>query len=621
MCIQVVERYSICRCIYYRHAVDPCLYYGKRGHRTVVKEVSVGYQCSKHSLPQDSKGNYPEGRSTGTSQVEKTITDETDDDAASSNTTAGVPEINIKRHIGEGFPEVSTSEYEADMPLRMRLLHKRQENSHVAEYFIASSDLDELLTEHAIGEELQRCKVEVPSSSVFPQATKVFAILLVIRRLDLIVDLVKSRVGDEHLPLQIFNVTTSKGNALHLASSKWDNATKEEFYNFQWAVLAPKFVEKEHLCLDDNAILPFTESRTIARGGYGGVHKVKIHNAHENLGGPSKKGVNLVFSRNPISTESAQANIYAVKQFVKQDAASSSQQAFDHELSVLKFIKHDHIVTLLGSYQYRNKYSMIFPLAEEDLRHFWEHTNPSSISKEWYIQQMTHIANALSYLHTGVVTKDFQRMQCWHMDIKPTNILIMRDASTDTRSWKITDFGSSYIYPGDLGKDLPSHAGSGTYEAPECQLDLPPSRAWDIWSFGCIVAECLVWLLRGSAAIDTFAEDRLKDEETSSNIIKDDCFFSLKYDTSLAPIGAMVRPAVLRWLHDLERDPLCDQTTHRLLRLIRDHLLRTTKVERMTAGALSSKLEWICKEGAIPVMEQGKNWQLKSNARITGIKD
>ena len=64
MCIQVVERYAVCRCIYYRHAVDPCPGYGRRDHRTIVKEVSVGYKCSKHSTAKQyttsQHYNYPD---------------------------------------------------------------------------------------------------------------------------------------------------------------------------------------------------------------------------------------------------------------------------------------------------------------------------------------------------------------------------------------------------------------------------------------------------------------------------------------------------------------------------------------------------------------------------------
>ncbi|KAL8785702.1 MAG: hypothetical protein Q9195_008525 [Heterodermia aff. obscurata] len=597
MCIQVVERYTACRCVYYRHALDPCPSYKRRGHRTVVREVSVGHKCSEHSLG-------------------------TDNNAANPTTVVpDIPEFDINRERQEAFPEIATSEHEAGLPLLERLCSKCQDSSDTAECFIASSDLEELLTKHAIEEELQRCKVEVPSSSVFPQATKVFAILLVIHRLDLIGDLLKSGVGDEHLPLQALNVTQSRDNALHSASLKWDVDTTRRFRNSQWIVLAPTFVEKEHLCLDDNARIPFIETKPIASGGFGGVHKVKIHSAHNNFGGPDNKGVSLACSRNVISAESPQANEYAVKQFVGQDAASS-QRAFNHELSILKSLNHDHIVTLLGSFQYRNLYSMIFPLAREDLRQFWEHTSPSSISRDWFIEQMAGIASALSYLHTGVVAKDSRPMLGFHMDLRPDNILIMGDAGSRIGSWKISDFGLSHIRPAGLETDLPPHAGLGTYEAPECQLNLSTSQTSDIWSLGCIFAECAIWMLHGSVAIDTFAEDRLKDEETSSNVIKDDCFFTLKYDNqSLAPVGAMVRPAVLRWLHDLERNPSCDQTAYRLVLLIRDRLLRTTKVERMNAGDLSSTLERINKERAIPVMDQGTSSRLKSDAHIAEIED
>lgn len=60
MCIQIVERYAACRCIYYRHATDPCSSYNQRGHRVVVKEVSVGYKCSRHSVakPYTSSHHY-----------------------------------------------------------------------------------------------------------------------------------------------------------------------------------------------------------------------------------------------------------------------------------------------------------------------------------------------------------------------------------------------------------------------------------------------------------------------------------------------------------------------------------------------------------------------------------
>ena len=47
MCIQIVERYSTCGCVYYRHGVDPCSAYGRHG--VTEKIVMVGLTCTHHS--------------------------------------------------------------------------------------------------------------------------------------------------------------------------------------------------------------------------------------------------------------------------------------------------------------------------------------------------------------------------------------------------------------------------------------------------------------------------------------------------------------------------------------------------------------------------------------------
>ena len=49
MCIQVVERYAVCRCLYYKHEVDASSTCKSRGHKVQTREVSVGYSCATHS--------------------------------------------------------------------------------------------------------------------------------------------------------------------------------------------------------------------------------------------------------------------------------------------------------------------------------------------------------------------------------------------------------------------------------------------------------------------------------------------------------------------------------------------------------------------------------------------
>ncbi|KAK1970921.1 hypothetical protein LY78DRAFT_561676, partial [Colletotrichum sublineola] len=49
MCHQIVELYSACRCLYYRHAVDSCSGYGRPGHSVKERTILVGYTCPDHS--------------------------------------------------------------------------------------------------------------------------------------------------------------------------------------------------------------------------------------------------------------------------------------------------------------------------------------------------------------------------------------------------------------------------------------------------------------------------------------------------------------------------------------------------------------------------------------------
>jgi hypothetical protein len=46
MCIRVIEKWAVCGCIYYTHAVDACPAYGQHG--VSDKVIHVGYACPKH---------------------------------------------------------------------------------------------------------------------------------------------------------------------------------------------------------------------------------------------------------------------------------------------------------------------------------------------------------------------------------------------------------------------------------------------------------------------------------------------------------------------------------------------------------------------------------------------
>ncbi|KAL5350077.1 hypothetical protein ACLOAV_005114 [Pseudogymnoascus australis] len=49
MCYRLVERYSVCRCIYYKHNIDMCAAANQQGHAIQEKTILVGYLCGSHS--------------------------------------------------------------------------------------------------------------------------------------------------------------------------------------------------------------------------------------------------------------------------------------------------------------------------------------------------------------------------------------------------------------------------------------------------------------------------------------------------------------------------------------------------------------------------------------------
>ena len=69
------------------------------------------------------------------------------------------------------------------------------------------------------------------------------------------------------------------------------------------------------------------------------------------------------------------------------------------------------------------------------------------------------------------------------------------------------------------------HEFTGTYRAPEFDAFRSVSPQYDIWSFGCVLLQFMVWYLDGWQGVDRFTERRSR-EGVSDRVIFLDNFFN-----------------------------------------------------------------------------------------------
>ena len=185
------------------------------------------------------------------------------------------------------------------------------------------------------------------------------------------------------------------------------------------------------------------------------------------------------------------------------DPSQSDWERLFREVQTLqKRRNHPNIIPLLASYTLETDESghfvktlhLLFPLAEMDLADWMAKpqipSNVASLSKQdrqrYLYRSMYELVSGISYLH-----RDFGGMVTAHHDLKPRNILVVKD------KLKIADFGHSHLRPIIDGSATEGVSGLGTYEyqPPEyynqdgSRAEVKHGRAFDVWGVGCIVIE------------------------------------------------------------------------------------------------------------------------------------
>jgi hypothetical protein len=169
----------------------------------------------------------------------------------------------------------------------------RKQNAY-GKYFVPENVLSNLMTVDALRAifletGLEHYQIEEMCSQVLAGAHKTFAILVCIKRPELISAFIQSdqmqpRYLDQRLPIDLQKLLTLIGDA----------STAAQFYSRQWEFIAPVFsLSSLSRNLEKETVLPFLESEDLGEGGFGEVRKILIHSSHHSLSDTGQHIVSL----------------------------------------------------------------------------------------------------------------------------------------------------------------------------------------------------------------------------------------------------------------------------------------------------------------------------------------
>lgn len=380
------------------------------------------------------------------------------------------------------------------------------------------------LAEHSkVQKALEAARVQKASriaDVVSDRAKRIFLILVLMSNKDsekvsLIEDLQSQGFIDGMLPIEWAEkngrwFAYSKGNLVsqgavpdssrplvYIPEDKWDRQCKDMFEFYQWQLTAPKFNMEEFMfSFHNSTILPYVEKppKPASSGFFGEVSHYKVHPAHI-----------------PILTDGQEAGpvSVAVKKALNPEELADFFQKETENLERIKGLKWDNLIQPIAAYQRNTERCIVFPWASGgSLVNYWEDHDLKYFDKSrtlWILGQFTGICRALRDLH---------KINCRHGDLKPDNILWFKDGK-GKEELQIADLGLAAFHKDKntqvrKREAIQTMTPSGTkrYEPPETNehrySSEPRSRAYDVWSMGCILLELLIWLVYGNNAVVAF---------------------------------------------------------------------------------------------------------------------
>ncbi|RYP39336.1 hypothetical protein DL767_002247 [Monosporascus sp. MG133] len=434
-------------------------------------------------------------------------------------------------------------------PVRLEYTLRRKLIKHAYEdvWFLQEWMIKEIFTKEAVLTELERYK----SSGLMLQETNIdhiwqcisetgyytiFALLLLLAKGHEIGNFIENEIKDSELPLaydedDIYS-TLYRGKSPNSQPieyfDRWETIHREIFRKYQWRLMAPYLAPgsprlaadgssmiAEHYSFPEQTILPWSSRKEISRseeaqsstryGGYGNVYKCVIDERCHGFRELLEKQLKL------------KCDCFALKTLLmpKPSDGSKTQQleAYKNEIKQLRNFNgatNPHLVTLLASFEKGRQYNFLFPYAKYSLDCYMDSEIPGKdvASVQWFARQLRGLMGGIHTIHNP---KHLQNQYGRHGDIKPDNVLWYECADDPRGIFVISDMGFTACHRDVSRSNVPNHGVPRTplYRPPECDVKGGTiSRAFDIWTAGCLFLDMITWLVGGAAWRNEFSEKR-----------------------------------------------------------------------------------------------------------------
>lgn len=384
--------------------------------------------------------------------------------------------------------------------------------------------------------------------------------------------------------------------------------TADKFFTKQACFCTAVIRKREELRVEDVEAqrLPYLEEQPLAKGSFGKVFKVKIAKGH--------------FFDPQTRTANVDAEDMARKDYlIGSGFRVSGEREIMEKILTSSGRRCENILENYGALEIgTSMYSLFMPLAICDLRaYMMEHHRArpnTTMEKAKIILSAEGLAGGLNFLHNEMKTSDMEDLVCYHMDLKPNNILIFRETRDgETRNiWKLSDFGMSRVkirrrgQDGEREKDFDSwfvrrrrpqdpslsatlnRRGEGTYLAPESISSTRSMKAEsDVWSLACVISVVFAYLEEGSEGVARYQEARMQ----HTNADGYDRFFLR--GRGFTP--TKVHPVVTRWHTHLidkasQRDSREGDAVRFMLRYLEDAVFEINQFKRRGAKEVQEML-------------------------------